>query len=344
MTHDGCVLIDGSFGEGGGQILRTALGLALVTGRAFRIERVRAGRKKPGLQHQHLTAVRAAAEIGQAAVEGAEIGSLSLRFAPGTVRPGEYRFDVGTAGSATLVLQTVLPALLTAQGPSRLVLDGGTHNPMAPPFDFLARAFLPLVGRMGPEVHATLERHGFYPAGGGRVAVRIAPCARLARLDLLTRGRILDREVRAAVARLPLHIARREADAARRKLGWEAKCCRVEEVESAGPGNYVVAAVRCEQVTEVFAGFGQIGVPAEKVAAGAAKEAGRWLEAGVPVGTHLADQLLVPMALAGGGSFRTLAPTEHTRTNIEVVRRFLGASIRAEERGRDDWLIAVDAP
>src|SRR5262245_8861795 len=162
------LIIDGSFGEGGGQILRTALGLSLVTGVPFRIEKIRAGRQKPGLMRQHLTAVNAAAQVGQAEVIGASVGSQELTFTPGKISPGDYTFAVGTAGSATLVLQTVLPALLTAAQPSFLTLEGGTHNPHAPPFDFLARAFLPLIGRMGPSVTATLIRPGFYPAGGGQ--------------------------------------------------------------------------------------------------------------------------------------------------------------------------------
>src|SRR5437867_958993 len=163
------LLIDGSQGEGGGQILRTALGLSLVTGTPIRIEKIRAGRAKPGLLRQHLTAVNAATAIGAVDVEGATLGSQELTFRPGTVKPGEYRFAVGTAGSTGLVLQTVLPPLLTAPGPSTLTLEGGTHNPTAPPFDFLARAFLPLISRMGPSATARLERPGFYPAGGGQM-------------------------------------------------------------------------------------------------------------------------------------------------------------------------------
>ena len=176
---DGPLKIDCSMGEGGGQILRSSLALSLVMGRSIRIEKIRAGRKKPGLLRQHLTAARAAAEIGRAQVRGVELGSEELEFAPGVVVPGEYRFAVGSAGSATLVLQTVLPALLTASGPSQLVLEGGTHNPMAPPFDFLEKAFLPCIRRMGPRVEATLTRPGFYPAGGGAFEVAIEPVERL---------------------------------------------------------------------------------------------------------------------------------------------------------------------
>src|SRR5688572_17114432 len=173
------LIIDGSFGEGGGQILRTSLALSLITGRPFRIEKIRANREKPGLMRQHLTAVKAAGKIGQAEVEGAFIGAKELTFAPGEVVPGDYSFAVGTAGSATLVLQTVLPALITASKPSTLRLEGGTHNPYAPPFDFLARVFLPIVNRMGPNIEATLLRPGFYPAGGGKVNFTIEPAEKL---------------------------------------------------------------------------------------------------------------------------------------------------------------------
>jgi RNA 3'-terminal phosphate cyclase (ATP) len=184
------VRIDGSAGEGGGQILRSALALALATGRPFEITNIRAGRKKPGLLRQHLTAVTAAAAVSGTQAPGARLGAGELRFTPGAIAPGEYRFAVGTAGSTTLVLQTVLPPLLVARGPSTLILEGGTHNPYAPPFDFLAKAFLPLVARMGPRVEAVLERPGFYPAGGGCIRVRVEPAPRLERLDLLERGEI----------------------------------------------------------------------------------------------------------------------------------------------------------
>ena len=162
------IRIDGSFGEGGGQILRTSLSLSLATGKAFRIENIRAGRERPGLLRQHLTAVLAAAEVGGAEVNGATLGSAALTFSPDRIRPGDYRFSVGTAGSGTLVFQTVLPALMLASEPSRIVIEGGTHNSAAPPFDFLARTFLPLLERMGPKVQLQFERYGFYPAGGGR--------------------------------------------------------------------------------------------------------------------------------------------------------------------------------
>jgi RNA 3'-terminal phosphate cyclase (ATP) len=329
--------IDGATGEGGGQVLRTALALSLATGTAFRITDIRAGRKRPGLMRQHLTAVNAAAEVGSATAEGAALGSTELVFRPGRVAPGTYRFSVGTAGSTTLVLQTVLPALVLAEGPSRLVLEGGTHNPMAPPFEFLERAFLPLLGRMGATVVAELERPGFYPAGGGRFQVRVEPApGKLERLDLLERGEILARRATAAVAHLPLEIAWRELRVVEQGLNWDRSCLRAQEVEhSAGPGNVLLLEIESEQVTEVFASFGQKGVQAEKVASEAVAEARAYLAAGVPVGRHLADQLLVPMALAGGGSFRTLPLSRHATTQIELVEKFLPVevtSVAVQER------------
>src|SRR5258705_2280598 len=192
--------IDGSFGEGGGQILRTALALSLVTGKPFRIENIRAGRKNPGLLRQHLTAVNAATEISRSEVMGAAIGSRELTFAPGSVVAGTYAFAVGTAGSTTLVLQTVLPALLVASGTSKVILEGGTHNPFAPPFDFLEKTFLPLVNRMGPQVTAELERPGFYPAGGGRMNVTVEPADALRELALPARGEVRARRAKAVVA------------------------------------------------------------------------------------------------------------------------------------------------
>ena len=222
--------IDGSQGEGGGQVLRSSLALSLVTGRPFVIENIRAQRQKPGLMRQHLTAATAAAEVGRAEMQGAEIGSSRLVFCPGRVEPGNYTFSVGTAGSATLVLQTVLPALLAAEGESNLVLEGGTHNPMAPPFDFLAKAYLPLVNRMGPVVEAQLLLPGFYPAGGGRVAVRILPSRQFRRLEMLERGEIAARRVWALLANLPRHIGERECRTIAEKTGWDQSCFAVEQV------------------------------------------------------------------------------------------------------------------
>ncbi len=339
------LVIDGALGEGGGQILRTALALSLVTGRAFRIERIRAQRAKPGLRPQHLAAVRAAAELGSASVSGAELASQTLTFSPGAVRPGVYRFSVGTAGSATLVLQTVLPALLMAQQPSWLRLEGGTHNPLAPPCDFLERTFLPAMRGMGPTLELHLERHGFYPAGGGRLSLAVQPTPALRPIELIERGPVRSIQARALVARLSPAIAERELNVVARRLNLEASARQVEVVQdSLGPGNALLVTIECEHVTEVVSSFGARGQTAESVAEHACSEARDYLVAEVPVGRHLADQLLIPMALAGGGAFRTLEPTAHTRTNALVIQRFLDVEVRFSEEGRRAWRVDVRRP
>ncbi len=334
--------IDGSFGEGGGQILRSSLALAMVTGQGLRIEKIRAGRKKPGLMRQHLTAVQAAAEISQARVSGADIGSTALEFVPGQVRPGDYTYGIGTAGSTTLVLQTILPALLTASGPSRLTFEGGTHNPFAPPFDFLAKAFIPLVNRMGPKVTATLERPGFYPAGGGKFSVSIEPTGKLQGFDLLETGEITGRRARAVLSNLPGHIAEREIRVLQKGTNWGESCFSVEQVSnSRGPGNIVIIEIESAKVTEVFTGFGEVGRAAEAVATLALQSYQRWLKAGVPVGEYLADQIMLPLALAGNGSYRTLPLTRHSTTHIELIRQFLGIEVKVDRQGSDHCLVSV---
>ena len=333
--------IDGSMGEGGGQVLRTAIALSLCLGRPFRIFNIRSGRKKPGLRRQHLVAVRAAGELSNARVEGAEIGSGELTFVPGGVAAGKYRFAIESAGSTSLVLQTVLPALLTAGGSSHLILEGGTHNPFAPSFDFVNLAFLPLINRMGPKVSAKLSRPGFYPGGEGLVHIHIEPVDALMPIHLSERGEILDRRAFAMVANLPEHIAHRELKVIGAELGLAPDNTEVRQVEATGPGNALLVVVKSRWVTEVFTGFGQRGIRAEEVAARVGRNVRRYLVAGVPVGEHLADQLLLPLALAGGGSYRTLRPSLHTETNIAVLRKFLGIAIQCKKIQEDCWDIAL---
>jgi RNA 3'-terminal phosphate cyclase (ATP) len=334
--------IDGSSGEGGGQILRTSLALSLVTGKPLRVVNIRAGRDKPGLMRQHLVAVQAAAQIGAARVTGAELGSKALTFEPGAVSPGTYTFSVGSAGSTTLVLATVLPALLLAKEGSSLTLEGGTHNPHAPPFDFLAKAFLPLLGRLGANVTATLVRPGFYPAGGGRFTVRIEPAKEWRPLELLERGAIRTRLATATVAALPAAIAERELECFRELVGWERDVCRKDVVKDAhGPGNVLTAVLDFEHVTEVFTGFGEKGVSSEHVAEQVAGEARRYLDAGAPVGEHLADQLLLPLALARGGSFRTLPLSRHATTQVALLEQILGLEVKTENVSERVWQVHV---
>lgn len=334
------VEIDGSLGEGGGQILRSSLTLSLITGKAVHLTKIRAGREKPGLMRQHLTAVRAAAEVGVAKLSGAEVRSCELHFEPTAIRGGNYTFAVGTAGSSTLVLQTVLPALLMADGPSELLIEGGTHNPWAPPFDFLARSFFPLLKRLGANVSATLERRGFYPAGGGRFRVAIQPPSdRLQGLQLLDRGKTVRRSVSVIVTNLPLTIGQRELDTAAKKLGWPNDCFHLYEANDAsGPGNVVMIEVESEHVTELFTAFGRQGVRAERVATEAVEQVRQYLTANVPVGKYLADQIILPLSIAAWrdgarSQFCTLPLSRHSTTHIEVVKRFLEVPIEVTPLG-----------
>jgi RNA 3'-terminal phosphate cyclase (ATP) len=338
------IVIDGSLGEGGGQIVRSSLALSIITGQPVTIENLRAGRDRPGLQRQHLTAVLAAREICDARVEGAALHSSRLVFEPGAPKPGEYLFDVGSAGSTTLVLQTVLPPLMLAHGPSQLRLKGGTHNIFAPPYDYFARVYAPLIGAMGPRLDLTLERYGFYPAGGGEVSVRIQP-EPLGPLNIVDRGRRLHSEVRAIVANLPLHIAQRECETIRAITCWPAQEFQSLVVDANGPGNVVMIEIEFQNIRELFIGFGQRGVPAEKVARGVLNEFLAYFQSDAPIGPHLADQLLLPMALAARqghtSRFRTGELTEHSRTHIDIIRRFLEVQIEVQLEQAGTNLVSV---
>ncbi|MDB6054102.1 MAG: rtcA [Verrucomicrobiales bacterium] len=337
------ITIDGSLGEGGGQILRTAVGLSLVTGQPFRMEKIRAERSRPGLLRQHLTAVEAAAQIGNAQVEGAVLGSPSITFKPGKVIAGNYRFAIGTAGSTTLVLQTILPALLLASSPSTIVLEGGTHNPHAPPFDFLQKVFFPLINRMGPQVVATLECAGFYPAGGGKWSVTIEPAQKLGKLELIDRGEIVRRSARGIVSNISKQIARRELSVVAEKLGWAADCLHIEEVRSPGPGNILMLELESSGLTEIFTGFGERGVSSEHIAERVVNKVRDYLASGVPVGEYLADQLLLPMAMAGSGCFKTARLSRHSTTNIGVIQQFLAVQIDCHPKDQNCMLTVRSA-
>lgn len=316
--------IDGMQGEGGGQVLRTSLALSLVTGEPFTIENIRANRARPGLQRQHLTAVQAATAVGGARVDGAELGSSRVVFTPRALRGGHFAFAVGTAGSTTLVLQTVLPALLAAPAPSSLLLEGGTHNPLAPCADFVLRTFAPALRTMGASLDLQLLRHGFAPAGGGAIAANIGP-SRLAPTTWLRRTPAGLPRARALVAQLPTSIGERELAIVQRRLGavFHREQMAVESVDSYGPGNILLLEFPLEGWTEVIGVPGERGVSAEHVANTACGRAKTFLAVEAPVGEHLADQLLLPLALAGGGALRTLPPSLHTRTNAQVIERFL---------------------
>lgn len=321
--------LDGSVGEGGGQILRSALALSMCTGTPVHIERIRAKRRVPGLMRQHLTAVQAAVTISHAEVSGMQLGSQSLQFRPGKITGGQYRFAIGTAGSCTLVLQTVLPALIHAGVEATLSLEGGTHNPMAPPYHFLERAFVPLMRRMGADMDLKLKRFGFYPAGGGCIEAHIRP-SKLQSLKLLERGERRAAYAECFIAGIPGRVAERELSTFRETFDWPDEDLRVRGLPAEqGPGNVLVATLEYEALSESFSAFGEKGVTAEAVAGRLVKQMKSYLGSKGAVGEHLADQLLLPLALAGGGSFTATYWSDHARTNAEVIEKFIPVSVQA---------------
>lgn len=329
--------IDGAEGEGGGQVVRTSLALAMATGRPLRVRRVRARRGRPGLLRQHLTALNAIATVCDGEVRGATLGSKEIELSPGPVRHGERTFAVGSAGSAALVLQTLVTGLLTRPGESRLTLEGGTDNPAAPPSRFLTDVWAPRVRQLGADLHVEVERRGFYPAGGGRLVATLRVPDRLQGYEVRERGPIDERLAVGVVSALPKAIARRELGVVRTRLGLGKDEVRVEEEPSpAGPGNVVSVGFRAASGWEVFTAFGQKGKRAEDVAWALADEAERWRAAEVPVGEHQADQLVLLLALAGGGAFVTTRPSLHTRTQIALIPRFLPVRIGLEEHPHED--------
>ena len=322
--------LDGSAGEGGGQILRSALALSMCTGVPMAIQRIRGRRPKPGLMRQHLTCVQAALAVCGGKAEGAELGSQTLVFEPGRVRAGDYAFNVGTAGSCTLVLQTVLPALMMCHESSQIVLGGGTHNPMAPPFHFLERSFAPLLRRLGIGLDLELRRLGFYPAGGGEIRATVRPAANgLMPFDLLERGATGGCYAECLAPALPSAVVTRELAALGRALGWSGDQLRTPTVrQNEGPGNVLLATLVHTNVSEVVTAFGEKGVSAERVAGSLAAQVRAYQQSQGALGPHLTDQWLLPLALAvaesgGEASFTCNEITEHASTNIGVIQKFL---------------------
>lgn len=347
------ITIDGSIGEGGGQVLRTALALSILSGQAVEVHNIRAGRPNPGLRPQHLASVQAAAAICGAAVEGAELGSKALRFAPGPrVRAGHYTFDVaqmagqGSAGAVGLVLQTILLPLALAEGPSYLILRGGTHVPWAPPVDYLQHVFLPTLSWMGVDARIELLEWGFYPVGGGEVRVLIeGATAPLEALDLSERGDLKRVVVQGVAANLPSHIPQRIVDRARNLLQAEGLPVTVEprRVRSAGPGAAIFILAEYEQVKAGFSAYGRKGLPSEQVAAEACDELLTHHRSGEPVDPHLADQLVLPLSLAGGRSvIRTSRITPHLLTNLAVVQAFLPVNVQVEGTPGAPGMITIE--
>lgn len=334
-------IIDGSYGEGGGQILRTTLALAAVLNQPVRIDNIRARRKTPGLAAQHLTAVRAAATICQARLSGDFLGSTSLTFEPQTPPiPGWYEFDVaqaragGSAGAATLVLQTVLLPLALAAGHSTVIVKGGTHVPWSPSFHYFSEVYLKMLASMGVQAVAELLAWGWYPAGGGEIRVAIPGQAHLVSLFPQWRGTLRQITGIAVAANLPAHIAQRMRDRTMNLLRQAGLLAQIEPVRapSLSPGAGIFLAAEYEGGPAGFTALGEKGKPSEQVAQEAVDNFLSFHFSGAFLDEHLTDQLILPVALARQPlSLTTERLSKHTLTNIWVVEQFLGPLVRVDQ-------------
>lgn len=329
--------------NGGGQILRTALSLSMITGEPFHLKNIRGKRPKPGLMRQHLTCVQAAAQVSDASLDGAELHSRELIFHPGEISAGDYDFKIGTAGSTTLVAQTLLPALWSASTQSSLKISGGTHNPMAPSADFFSRVFLPAVSKLGYQASCDLMRYGFVPAGGGEVQLTIEPVNHLSAYDWIDKGEFISRKIQSIIAHIPESIGRNEIQTGCEELGWPLNSADTLDVSSLADcaGNVFSAEILHEHVCELITSFGAHGRSGKTVAREASKKMCDYLNSDAVVGRCLADQLLLPMALAEGGSLLTMHPSNHVTTNIQVIESFLDVNFQIEEQGQL-WLITCE--
>ncbi len=266
-----------------------------------------------------------------------------MAFIPQKTKGGDYHFAIGTAGSTMLLAQTLLPALMMVDEASSIILEGGTHNPHAPTYDFIKHSYLPALEKMGVAIESEIHRYGFYPAGGGKVSFEVATANKLRITEFMERGKSESKVAEALVANIPYEVAQRELAVVGERLSFPKKSLRVNEVKrSLGPGNVLSIILQHEHVTEAIIAFGAYGVRAETVAKYAADHAVKYLESGVVIGEYLADQVLLPMALAGGGKFLTCEPSLHTKTNIEIIQKFLPCMIACTEMGDDVWLISVE--
>jgi RNA 3'-terminal phosphate cyclase (ATP) len=336
--------LDGSMGEGGGQILRTSLALALVTKKSFRLKNIRAGRAKPGLQPQHLTSGRAAASVGQAQVHGDALGSRNLVFEPGQIVPGAYNFNIGTAGATSLVLHTLyLPLAWRADVPSALTLRGGTHVLASPSFDFLEYTWRRYLEHVGFQIRVRQFQPGFYPRGGGVVEVAIEPCSQIRGLQLQEATAVARATVISAVANLPDHIAERQARRAAsglKQMGMEIEIR--QERWTNGPGTVISAVLDTLPVPTLFFALGRRGRPAEQVADDLLDQIGNFLRNQPGVDLCSADQVVLPLALAAQAStFRVTEVTSHLLTNIAVIQKFVDREVLCQGKEGEPGAVRI---
>ncbi len=325
--------IDGSYGEGGGQILRTSLSLSCMLQKPFRICNIRKSRKKPGLMPQHLACVRALKKICDAKVRGDEQGSGELVFEPAQTRPGEYFFDIGTAGSTSLLLQAILPPLAFADTQSRLVLRGGTHVPFSPSFHHIGEVFVPVLAECGMNLDVSIEKYGFYPKGGGEIIVHVTPTRDVQSLELQKRGEIKDIRGLSSVGNLPLDIAERQKKAAIRVLSSVEPMVTVDtmSVDAIGQGTFIFLKIEGERCYAGASAIGARGKRAEAVGEEAARYLRRFIETSACLDEHTADQIVLYLAMAESNSvFTTSRVTRHLMTNLAVIERFKNVTCTVE--------------
>ena len=342
------IRIDGSFGEGGGQIVRTALALSCITGKSFEIYNIRKGRKKPGLRPQHLTGVRAAKAISRACGSGDQLDSTKLSFSPGKVRGGEYRFNVsairGSAGAVSLVIQSILPPLALAKEGSTVMIEGGTHVEWSPTFHYLRDVLFPLLSKVGIKTSLEIDRWGWYPGGGGSVCLQIQPAKRLSPIDITERGKLANITALSAVSNLPIYIAERQRDRALRLLQEKGLDAEIEIVEAPSPGKGTLFFMLSEfdNIRAGFSALGAIGKRAEQVAEEASRKLLDFLDAEGALDPHLADQIIPYLALAKEPSTITTSKiTRHLLTNIWVTGKFLPVAFEIEGREGDAGKIII---
>ncbi len=347
IHEENLIEIDGSYGEGGGQILRTALALSAILQKPFTIHHIRSKRKNPGLQAQHLEAAEALARITEAQTEGFKFGSQKITFIPQKILPGDYQFEVRTAGSVSLLLQAVFLPLCLANEKSNLTLVGGTHVPWSPPFHCLSEVLLPTLKSMGVSAEATIEKWGFYPKGGGKIQLKINPVHEFKPIYLFDRSPLKKIRGISAISNLPKHVADRQREQAlkriQRELKIDAEITILYDVPSNGPGSFLFLLAEYEKTLAGFSSLGARGKPAEKVADEAVDFLKNYFSSEGCIDPHLADQLVPFMALAkGNSSFATTRITEHLLTNLWVIQHFLDVTISREgergERGRVEFL------
>lgn len=332
---EGLIQIDGSHGEGGGQILRTALALSAILGKPFAIFNIRSKRKNPGLQAQHLESVKALARITEAQTEGVELGSQRITFIPEKIVPGDYHFEVRTAGSATLLLQAIFMPLCFSKGISNVTLIGGTHVPWSPSFHYFSEVLLPTLKKIGVSAGAAIEKWGFYPKGGGRIRLKINPVQELKPMSLVDRGALKKIRGISAISNLPGYVAERQKEQAlmriQREFQMHGEITILDNVSSRGPGSFLFLLAEYENVIAGFSSLGVRGKPTEKVAEEAVDSLKDYLESDGCIDPYLADQLVPFMALVkGNSSFTTTRITEHLLTSLRVIRHFLDVTISRE--------------